>query len=194
MRRGSVRPARRGDIPFLSILLGLLACETPADTRHEAYARGLREAGLAELPAGGAWIEAGRYALLFPEPAELPLQAEGWFSPDSPAAVAWRLPVRDGQHLTVRARLHGEAAGRLFIEVFRVPRDAGDELFAMASADDTTSTIEVEATRTADVIVRLQPELLRGGRYEVEVDVNGTPAGLNRAPGRPLFASRAGRP
>jgi peptidoglycan LD-endopeptidase LytH len=107
--------------------------------------------------------------------------------------VAWRIPVRDGQHLAVTARLHGEAAGRLFIEVFRVPRDAGDELFPMASADDTTRTLAVEATRTADVIVRLQPELLRGGRYEVEVDANGAPAGQNRRPGRPLLAGQADR-
>lgn len=148
---------------------GLAACDArPVSTHHEAYADGLREAGFAELPAGAAWLEAGTAALDDPEPGALPLHVEGWFPDDSPAARAWRVAVTEGQTVFVSARLEGRSAGRLFVEVFRPARDTTAPAFALGSAGEMARVLEVEATRTTELIIRLQPELLRGGRFVLD--------------------------
>lgn len=180
---------------FLLPMVVLFACDRgPVSTHHEAYVEGLREAGLADLPAGAAWIEAGNVALVTAEAAELPFRADGWFAEDSAEARAWRIDVQEGQRIYVRARLHGRASGRLFLEVYRLPQDTAEPLFALASADDTTRVLAVEAPRRATrLIVRLQPELLRGGRFELAVAADTLLAvtnGRNSTPPQPRLAGR----
>jgi hypothetical protein len=53
----------------------------------------------------------------------------------------------------------------LFIDVFAVPQSEGDSLRHVAAADSGQRVFDFEPRQTGDYIIRLQPELLRGGRY-----------------------------
>ena len=138
-------------------------------TPHEVYQARLGDAGLAETALGRDWTEAGRAALAGPTPVALPFQESGHISPEVPGAVAYRLSIPRGRRLTFHVSLDSEEGTRLFIDLFRMPQDEGDPLRPVISSDSLSHTFVHEPWRGGEFILRVQPELLRGGRYRVTV-------------------------
>ena len=188
-------PLRRArDRAALILLVSLAACGgreaaeslfgRRATSPHERYAESLREAGLADAALGRDWLAAAERALTAPLPlvAPLPYREEGYFSPTEPTAVALRVRPRRGQHLTVRVeRAPGAEPYTIFVDLFEAPavdsavRGSATTTAAppprlVASADSGSGTIEHDADREGVAyLVRLQPELLRGGRYTLTI-------------------------
>lgn len=143
-------------------------------TAHERYARALVAAGLDSTALGRDWLNASDSALRAPLGTRLPAREQGAYSPSEARAVAYRVALRDGQRLQVRVRIEGLPA-RLYLDLFEVTTDSARPFVHRATADtaaitDSTGTYHVlthEARRDAEVIVRLQPELLRSGRYDL---------------------------
>jgi hypothetical protein len=136
---------------------------------HAEYVEGLSAAGLAATPVARAWIDAGDGALERAETVSLPVRLDGWFDTESPTAVSLRFPSPDERWVTVRARIGGVAATRLFIDAFRLPRDTARAPRVLASAGDSARVLSFRVRGEDDVLVRIQPELLRGGEWELEV-------------------------
>ncbi len=143
-------------------------------TAHERYAQALIAAGLDSTALGRDWLNASDSALRAPLGTRLPAREQGAYSPSEARAVAYRVALRDGQRLQVRLRIDGLPA-RLYLDLFEVTTDSARPFVHRATADtaaftDSLGTYHVlshEARRDAEVIVRLQPELLRSGRYEL---------------------------
>ena len=103
---------RRGFVPRAAILVALISisgCGTLEDvalsfrdlTPHEAYAEGLRAAGLSETALSVAWLAAAEVALTDAPDVSLPFQEEGYLFPDTPEARSYRVRLRRGQVLSV---------------------------------------------------------------------------------------------
>ena len=146
--------------------VGPIAERLAPETAHEAYAEGLRDAGLAETALGGGWLRAADSALLAPAAVSLPFRESGWFAPDEARAVAYRVEVRAGQRLVAELRA-GDSAAVLFADLYEVPDDTLAPLRRIASADSTTDSLAVTARRDGAYVLRVQPELLRGVRYDL---------------------------
>jgi murein DD-endopeptidase MepM/ murein hydrolase activator NlpD len=140
----------------------------PPLTARESYVRSLESAGLAGTALVGDWTAAGERALASPVTIASPFAEEGYFSPHEPAALGWRFAARRGQAVAVHADVGPDTATAVFIDIFEVPRDTADPLRGIASTD-TAGIITFEPRRDAEYIVRIQPELLRGGRYNVRI-------------------------
>jgi peptidoglycan LD-endopeptidase LytH len=140
---------------------------TPA-TAYERYAESLRRAGLDSTAMGREWLAAGDSALRAPLPVSLPLREAAAYQRTEARAVAWRATVRDGQRLDVRIE-PADTAALLFADLFTVTGDTARPFRHAASAQqDSTSgawQLTHEARRDGEVVLRLQPELLRSGRY-----------------------------
>lgn len=136
-------------------------------TPHEAYAASLEEAGLTGSALGRSWIQAGHRAVEDPIQVSLPFSEAGFIAPEDPQAVAYRVRVGRGQRLTVDVSLSGEDDTRLFLDLFRVPEAEGDPLRPVFSTDSLDGPLVHEPWRAGDFILRVQPELLRGGRWDV---------------------------
>jgi peptidoglycan LD-endopeptidase LytH len=132
---------------------------------HEQYAEGLRQSGLDVTALGSDWLSAATEALQRPSDAALPFNESVFFAPDSPRAAAYRLALPRGRQLTVVATIEGEPPGRLFVDLFRLDDESQPQPIASLAVDASTLTHEVEADGT--FLVRVQPELLRGGRVSV---------------------------
>jgi murein DD-endopeptidase MepM/ murein hydrolase activator NlpD len=131
---------------------------------HEEYAQSLRQAGLNQMALGRDWLAAAQSALHTAARVTLPYREVGYFAPHEPGAVAYRFDARRGQRLRIDVELETTEPGRLFIDLFR--QDSGSEgLERVASAPAGTNRLEHEATHDGVYLLRLQPELLRGGRY-----------------------------
>ena len=136
-------------------------------TPWEAYQASLAEAGLAETALAKEWTRAGQRALESSTPVTLPFQEEGFVTPESPAAAAYRLVLPRGRKLVAEVSLDSPDGTRLFVDVFRAPADDRDPFRPVFSSDSTSLTFVYEPWRGGDFVLRVQPELLRGGSYRV---------------------------
>ena len=160
-------------IPGLLVLLG--ACEQAEKlqdrfrdlTPHEAYQAQLADAGLAETALGKDWTRAGQSALEDATTITLPFQETGHITPERPSAVGYRITIPRGRKLTFEVSLDSSEDTRLFIDLFRVPENEEDPFRPVFSSDSVARTFEHEPWRGGDFILRVQPELLRGGNYRV---------------------------
>lgn len=132
---------------------------------YERYAQSLRDAGLAETALGREWLAAGDRALREAVQVGLPFREAGYLPPDEPAAVAYRLELRRGQRFQAELQLEPADGARVFLDVFE-SRPEGEPR-RVAHADAGASTLEFEPSRDGTYLLRVQPELLRGGRYEL---------------------------
>lgn len=136
-------------------------------TPHEAYAASLETAGLAGSALGRDWMRAADRALHEPLPVGLPYREEGFLPADAPSAVGLRLALQRGQILTVRTSFYAQDSARVFVDLFRVPAQIDDPLRPLARVDSLPDGMVYEPYRDGEYVLRLQPELLRGGRYQL---------------------------
>jgi peptidoglycan LD-endopeptidase LytH len=151
-------------------------------TPHDRYADALEKAGLNKTVLGRDWVVAGDSALRAPHDVSLPFKETGIFNRSEVRAVTYRISLAAGQRLTLAVRVEGRSL-QLFVDLFRETGDSTRPLAHEKSAsgdvsadssraprNDTTMTfsLEHEAHDEGQFIVRIQPELLRDGRYRVE--------------------------
>ncbi len=150
-------------------------------TPYEQYAQSLRDAGLDETGMGREWLAASDSALRSPLMTRLPAREVGWYSRAEARAVAYEITVRRGQRLRATLRGDGQPA-RYFLDLFERSDDSTGGWVHRVSADslaapDTAAAsllLEFEASRDQQVVLRFQPELLRGGRYDLALRLEPT--------------------
>ena len=130
---------------------------------YDQYASMLRGAGLDKTTLGEQWTSAGASALRSAVPIVSPFTESGYFAADQPTAVAYRLELERGRRMVIEIGFTTSEPGRLFVDVFR--SDSNGELRRVASLNDNELLIEYVVERTATYLIRLQPELLRSGRF-----------------------------
>lgn len=160
----------------LALLVGCEQVEQIQDsfrdlTPHEAYQESLAAAGLAETALGREWLRASRAAVASPVPVSAPFQEEVFITADAPEAMAYLVSVPSGRRLTAEVELTSEEGTRVFLDLFRVAEGEGDPLRPVISTDSVPGTFVHEPWRGGDFILRLQPELLRGGHFRVTLQL-----------------------
>ena len=156
-------------------LIGISACEEIEQvqdrfrdlTPHEAYQASLSDAGLTSTALGRDWILAGQQAVQAPVEISLPFREAGFITPEEPIAVGYRLTIGRGQRLTASVSLKSGEETRVFVDLFRMAENEDDPPRPILSTDSVPGTFEHEPWRGGDFLLRIQPELLRGGTYTV---------------------------
>jgi murein DD-endopeptidase MepM/ murein hydrolase activator NlpD len=149
-------------------------------TPWERYRSSLADAGLDETALGRAWTAAGARALAEAAPVEPPLREVLFFDPAEPAAAGYRVALRRGQRLAVRVEPPPASPSRVFVDLLP-PADGDAEQprpVAHAEEDEESpegaaraAVLRFEPGEDGEWLVRVQPELLAGGRHTVTVDV-----------------------
>jgi murein DD-endopeptidase MepM/ murein hydrolase activator NlpD len=146
-----------------------------AEAPHERYARSLERAGLGGTALARRWRDAADGARTSAPLVTLPVRQMGVFADASPSAPAVRFAARRGERITATFTIAGDSSTLLFLDLFA----AGDSLAAapretldpLVSADSGKRHLTYEIPRTGAYILRAQPELLRGGRYTLLVEL-----------------------
>lgn len=137
-------------------------------TPHEAYQASLAAAGLGETALARDWAAAGQRALTHPVAVTPPFEEKGHIIPEAPSAVAYRIHIPRGRKLTFGVSLDSGEDTRLFIDLFRLPASEDGPPRPVFSSDSLSRTFSHEDPwRGGDYVLRVQPELLRGGNYRV---------------------------
>jgi murein DD-endopeptidase MepM/ murein hydrolase activator NlpD len=159
-------------------LVALHGCDRVADiikepyepeTPHEAYAWSLEQAGLTGTALGRDWLGAADRALREPFAVPTPFRETGFLPRDEATALAYRIEARRGDEVNVEFALDADPFARVFLDVYRLPRDPEQPLVRFSHADSGATNLVFEPRRDEAYIIRLQPELLRGGRYTVSI-------------------------
>ena len=133
-------------------------------TPWEEYEGQLRESGLAETAMGRSWLRASETALANPVAARLPLAESGYFPADLPSAVGYQVELTRGRVFEIEVRFESSEPSRLFVDLFEL-RDG--ERRRIRSLPTDSAVLRHEVRRTGTYLLRLQPELLRSGRYTI---------------------------
>jgi murein DD-endopeptidase MepM/ murein hydrolase activator NlpD len=99
----------------------------------------------------------------------LPFQEQGYIAPEDPAAMGYLVNVPRGRRLTAEVTLDTQDGTRVFVDLFRVAADDEDPARPLISTDSVPGVFIHEPWRGGEFILRLQPELLRGGQYTVSL-------------------------
>jgi len=140
-------------------------------TPHERYEHSLREAGLDQTALGRDWVAAAEEALDRAVPLEAPYREESYLDPREAAASGYRIGLRRGQRLRAQFESEPDSAYRVFFDVFVIPTGSAGTPRLLASADSLERELDFVARRDGDYLLRIQPELLRGGRYSITIVV-----------------------
>src|SRR5215203_3848382 len=130
---------------------------------YDEYVAMLERAGLDKTNLGARWTAASESALRTAAPIVSPFSESGYFAAGEPTAVAYRLELQRGRRLVIEVGFEATEPGRLFVDLFRT--ESNGELRRVASLEDDEPLIEYVVDRTATYVLRLQPELLRSGRF-----------------------------
>lgn len=161
-------------VVLLLIALSFLGCKeeiVPERYRprnaHDAYRYGLETAGLAQSALGKDWIEASTRSLSAPTQIQSPYQESLFFDPSRAQAAGYVLEVKRGQKIEVKVEVPADSQ-RIFIDLYHFNRESGTWRH-VASADSVYHQLGFEPRRDAPYVLRVQPELLRGGNYKIQV-------------------------
>jgi murein DD-endopeptidase MepM/ murein hydrolase activator NlpD len=138
-------------------LLQNSAAYVVARSPHERYAAVLRLRGVANTPAGRVWLAAADSVIRSPRDVRAPFTTTGIFDPQGSTALAWRLRGRRGHRVIVEVEFAGQP---LFLDLF----GEGERL---ASAPRDTPRLDYILREDTTLVLRVQPELGRGGSYHV---------------------------
>lgn len=169
-------PARRlhGAVLLAAALLaacsGELARALESATPRERYTEALRGAGLTATALFRRWSEAGDRAIAAAPLLETPFEESGYLPAERPDARGYRFAVRRGQRVVASFSLAGVDAAPLFADLYQLQDSAAPR--KLESADSGATLLETEIRRDGEVVLRIQPALLAGGRYRVRVHLS----------------------
>ncbi len=139
---------------------------------HEQYEQSLKAARLDRTALGTDWLEVARRVFRDSLQISIPYRESGYFTAGRPFAVGYRVNAQRGDKLIIRVDVQGQKEGQVFIDVFELDNRASPArpvptLIASSKAD--TNQLEWDVRRTRTYLIRIQPELLRSGRYTIAV-------------------------
>jgi murein DD-endopeptidase MepM/ murein hydrolase activator NlpD len=137
----------------------------PREATHAGYTETLVELGLDQVAYGRDWLAAAARALERPVPVTLPFAEHGYLAADVPGAVGFRFDLDRGRRLVIDITWESTDGGRLFVDLFELRDEEPPRRVDGLAPGETT--LEHDVRRTGPYVLRVQPEILRGGRYRV---------------------------
>lgn len=138
-------------------------------SEKDRYIHTLNQSGINKTLLGKSWINAGAEALLNPPQLDIPAAVRGTFKSKSIQANAWQLNLQRGATLYVALKWESQDSSRVFLEIID-GQSMKEELVATSFEQE----IEFEADQTGTYIIRIQPELLAEGNFDLVLENRST--------------------
>lgn len=133
---------------------------------HAEYGKRLISAGLHQSAMGRNWFEVAENALLKPITIQLPYKTKGYFAADRPRAAGLQFSVKRGQKIIIELDKNPRNNFDLYTDVWQAERQKHILIY---SFDTLQTKYEYEVEKDVTLILRIQPELLQSGDYELSI-------------------------
>ena len=160
---------------FLSLIISTCSTEKVPDVNHpsnahEAYLNSLKQANLLNTALGKDWLKVSQKAISDPVMIVAPYQEILFIDSLAAFAEGYRFSVKEGQEVNFSIDFEGSDSTKIFIDAFRVEGSSNEEYHRkVASGDQFSRSIKFTSHRNLEYIIRLQVELLRGGKCVVTI-------------------------
>lgn len=134
---------------------------------HENYEKNLINSGLGSTAMGKKWIELSKSAIQKPVPIDIPYRETGYFPSEQVNAAAFSFSLVKGQKLQVKLSKKPIEGFMVYSDLF-FSQSNGIPKF-MASTDTAGTDLKSDIDDSGKYILRIQPELLAGGEYTLEI-------------------------
>lgn len=159
---------------FLYILLLLmLSCQgikieqfLRSGSPYDNYLDDLKTSSLKNNSMVSDWEIAGKRALADSNRVELPYRELTAFDPAEPEAISFLFSAGEGRKITVEIKLLSDSSASWFIDLFQV-KGSGD--LEQLNLNSKENSVEYLARSDEDFLLRVQPELLKGGLIELSI-------------------------
>lgn len=176
------RPGRLARVAAALLAMAGAGCEAigripelfERGTPRERYEASLERAGLTGTALVKDWKTAAERALREAPTVTSPHVEEGYFPPGEPNALALQVAARRGQEIAFDLQLVGDTSTLVFVEAWQAEGDTARTLRPVAVADSGLRVLTYSPRRDGHFILRVQPELLRGGRFRISLQVRPT--------------------
>ncbi|MBD3629997.1 M23 family metallopeptidase [Cyclobacterium sp.] len=133
---------------------------------YDKYLQGLKASNLKDYAMVRDWEEAGKAALSDTNRVELPYRELVRFDPAEPEAVSFVFSANEGQEITIDLKVLSDTSAVWFTDLFEVQEDG--ELKKLRPEEEG-SFGRYPVGSEENFLLRLQPELLKGGLVELSV-------------------------
>lgn len=134
---------------------------------HEQYAERLKSAGLDKTALGGNWLSRSEQVYSQALEISLPYKEAGYFAAEKIEATVLRFTAKRGQQLNFNISVRPTGSFVLYADLALT--DEGGSRKIVASADSSGRSFSYEVKKTGTYLLRLQPELLKGGEYTLNI-------------------------
>ena len=160
---------------FSCLIISVFSCTTPGPSGlfgkkspHESYSDKITQAGLKETAIGRSWFSAAEQSLAKALSIPIPYSEAGYFAADKPEAVGVRFKAVRGQKLKIELSKKPATGFLIYMDLWEAPAE-NERPKLVESADTAKTSLELEVKREGFYIVRLQPELLASGEYNLSI-------------------------
>ncbi len=157
------------------IILVITACQPESvperfkpNTLYEQYWYSLKTSNLSNTALGQAWEEASEKAFEYQHSIDLPYSEVFRISSEKPGATAYRISGQRGQKLMIYLQRMDSSEAIIFTDLFRVVNDSL-QIFTKVASGDSLGYVGFEPRGNDTYILRIQPELLRGGDFHLTI-------------------------
>lgn len=163
---------------YLLLVFLLVSCQgTKIDqllrssSPYENYLQDLNASTLKNSGMVKDWIRVGETVLRDSNRIELPYQELTQFDPAMPQAASFQFSVKEGQRVNISLTPYSDTTATYFLDLFE--KRNGQELKPI-KPDLSDYGLTHTAGSEASYLLRVQPELLKGGLVEVSIGYEGT--------------------
>jgi peptidoglycan LD-endopeptidase LytH len=135
-------------------------------TPYENYLRSLTDSGIINTEAGTEWKEAGERVFSDTLLITLPYKEILYFSPLRIYASGYMFNGQRGEKIIITINKDSVVTTQLFLDLFFIN---GEEFEHTASAENKNLFIEHTFSSTGTYFLRIQPELLGGGSFNLHI-------------------------
>ena len=155
---------------FLSLLILLLtaSCSKPglgifkSSSARETYLTTLDNSGLSDSKIGQSWISKANESLNTASELILPTAISGSFKSKTVDANAWKIYLEKGTTVTIEISWTAADSSMLIVDL--LDASSNEELESHAITKDS---LQLEADKTGPYLLRIQPELLGEGNFQI---------------------------
>ena len=141
---------------------------------HQAYGHALAQTRLVQAALGHDWLAAAERALFAAERISTPFSAQGTFTADRAQALGYGFSAEAGQRVLIDISVDALEPLETFVDIFRVSETGFVHVASAAASPQQgvtihTEQLELEVLEPSQYVLRVQPELLRAGEYNVSI-------------------------
>jgi murein DD-endopeptidase MepM/ murein hydrolase activator NlpD len=144
---------------------GLFAKKSP----HEQYSQHIIDAGLKETALGRSWFQAAAKSLDSPLAITLPYQESGYFAAERPQAAGWKFYGKRGEKLNIILDKKPVSGFMVYMDLWENAGGENNSRRLLSAADTASGSIDYEIRADGQYLLRVQPELLKGGEYNLSI-------------------------